>query len=243
MSTIGKRLKEARENNQLEIEDIYLKIKISPNILVALENDKADTLLDQLYVRKFLKMYADYLGLDGTAIEKEYIQENNLNKKTKPEPIEEKEPLKVDLPKARKLSFKLPIKLIVKLCALGVAVFLVIFVFNSLKNIIKNRPAETAAVKTEIIDSISSIPEEEELSLSILASEKVWLEIKSDGNMLMKNFLNSGSKETWQAKEYFELSVGKPEAITLWLNGRQLTIPKHKRIRSSRIDHEGLKLK
>lgn len=243
MSTIGKRLKEARENNGLEIEDIYLKIKISPNILIALENDKADTLLDQLYVRKFLKKYADYLGLDGAAMEKEYIQENNLKNETASEKDEEQEPLKVNLPKTGKLSFKLPLKLIIKVIALALALFLVIFGFNSLKRYIRNRPAKTAPVKTQVIDNISSIPIEDELSLSILASEKVWLEIKSDGNVLMKNFLNSGSRETWQAKDYFELSVGKPEAITVWLNGRQLTIPKHKRIRDSRIDHEGLHLK
>jgi cytoskeletal protein RodZ len=57
MSQIGQKLREAREKSGLEIEDVYLKIKISPNIIAALEHDEADAIIDQLYVRKFLKQY------------------------------------------------------------------------------------------------------------------------------------------------------------------------------------------
>ena len=61
MSTIGQRLIEARKRNGWEIEDIYLKIKISSNVLIALEQDKAEEIVDDIYVRNFLKQYADFL--------------------------------------------------------------------------------------------------------------------------------------------------------------------------------------
>ncbi len=60
--------------------------------------------------------------------------------------------------------------------------------------------------------------------------------------MMMKNILPANSKESWKASEYFELSVGKPEAISIWLNGQKINIPQHKKIRKTRIDHEGFNL-
>jgi hypothetical protein len=76
----------------------------------------------------------------------------------------------------------------------------------------------------------------------ISSTEKVWIELKSDGQVIMKNFLNANSRESWKAKDNFELSVGKPEVISLWLNGQKLEIPQHKKIRKARIDQEGLNL-
>ncbi len=218
----------------LEIEDVYLKIKISPNILIALEHDKADTLLDQLYVRKFLKQYAEFLGLDGMAIEKEYTQENNLLKTSEPEP------LKVILPKTKKRLFKIPVNLIKKA---AIFIFIIVVIF-ALITLIKNiKPKKGAVIlETKEQKTVSVIPADNELTLMISTREKVWIELKSDGEIVMKNFLAADSKENWKAKEYFELSVGKPEAISAWLNGQKLNIPQHKRIRKARIDREGINL-
>ena len=234
MPGIGQKLKEAREKSGLEIEDVYLKIKISPNILVALEHDEADTILDQLYVRKFLKQYAEFLGLDGMAIEKEYTQESSLLKASEPEP------LKVILPKTKKRLFKISVNLIKK-AAIFILIIAVIF---ALVTLIKNiKPKEGVVIlETKEQETVSVIPVDNELTLIISTTEKVWIELKSDGEIIMKNFLNAECRESWKAKEYFELSVGKPEAISAWLNGRKLNIPQHKKIRKVRIDREGLNL-
>ena len=232
MSGIGQRLKEAREKNGLEIEDVYLKIKISPNILVALEHDETDTILEPVYVKKFLKQYADFLGLDGIAVEKEYTQEYSSIK------TKETEPLKVIIPKTKKTSFKLPINLIK-----NVVIFIIIVVALSLlvgliRNIKPKQPIVAQEVQEREVVSVE--PMTGELTLMISSTEKVWIELKSDGAMMMKNILPANSKESWKASEYFELSIGKPEVISVWLNGQKLNIPQHKKIRKVRIDQKGL---
>ncbi|MDP8260787.1 MAG: DUF4115 domain-containing protein [Candidatus Kappaea frigidicola] len=234
MSGIGQRLKEAREKNGLEIEDVYLKIKISPNILVALEHDEADTILEPVYVKKFLKQYAGFLGLDGIAVEKEYTQEYSSIK------AGETEPLKVIIPKTKKVSIKLPLNLIKNVVILIIIIAAVSFLVGLIRNIKPKQPIVAQAVQEQ--DVVSVEPMTGELTLMISCTEKVWIELKSDGAMMMKNILPANSKESWKASEYFELSVGKPEAISIWLNGQKINIPQHKKIRKTRIDHEGFNL-
>jgi len=234
MPGIGQRLKETREKNGLEIEDVYLKIKISPNILVALEHDEADTILEPIYVKKFLKQYADFLGLDGIAVEKEYMQEySSINTK-------ETEPLKVIIPKTKKSSFKLPINFIKKTLIFIIIIVVIFSLVSLIKNIKSKKLITVEKVKEEEI--ITAIPVNSELILIIESTEKVWIELKSDGEIMMKNFLSANNRESWKANEYFELSVGKPEAINVWLNGQKLNIPQHKKIRKARIDQKGLNL-
>ena len=234
MSGIGQRLKEAREKNGLEIEDVYLKIKISPNILVALEHDEADTILEPVYVKKFLKQYAGFLGLDGIAVEKEYTQEYSSIK------AGQTEPLKVIIPKTKKVSIKLPLNLIKNVVILIIIIAAVSFLVGLIRNIKPKQPIVAQAVQEQ--DVVSVEPMTGELTLMISCTEKVWIELKSDGAMMMKNILPANSKESWKASEYFELSVGKPEAISIWLNGQKINIPQHKKIRKTRIDHEGFNL-
>jgi cytoskeletal protein RodZ len=235
MSQIGQKLREAREKSGLEIEDVYLKIKISPNIIAALEHDEADAIIDQLYVRKFLKQYADFLGLDGGAIENEYSQVHSPYKASEPEP------LKVILPKTKKYSFKFPAGLIKK-----VTIFIIfVLVIMGITSLIKNRKPKQIIINSPATEKPAvvipaAIPAQDELVLTIATTEKVWIDLKSDDEVIMKNFLNADSNESWKAKDYFELSVGKPEAITIWLNGQKIDIPKHKKIRKARIDRKGL---
>jgi cytoskeletal protein RodZ len=237
MPGIGQRLKEAREKSGLEIEDVYLKIKISPNILVALEHDEADTILEPVYVKKFLKQYAEFLGLDGVAVEKEYTQDYGSIKSHDPEP------LKVIIPKAKKAAFNFPLHLIKKVIIL-IIIFAVVFGFIAVVKKIMHRKPIAAVQKIEEAEQevLTAIPSSDELILMISSTEKVWIELKSDGQVIMKNFLNANSRESWKAKDNFELSVGKPEVISLWLNGQKLEIPQHKKIRKARIDQEGLNL-
>ncbi|MCK5305610.1 MAG: DUF4115 domain-containing protein [Candidatus Omnitrophica bacterium] len=231
MSTIGQRLIEARKRNGWEIEDIYLKIKISSNVLIALEQDKAEEIVDDIYVRNFLKQYADFLGLDGEALRKEYIQSHSP-KKSEP-------PLKVVIQNPKGKKFRIPRKLLLK-TALGI---MLITAVSGLIIFVKGRketspPPQRQASPDNLQPAIPS--KKEKLNLTIVTSAKVWIEIRADGNTIMRNFLSKKSRETWQADNRFEITVGKPEAVELFLNQNKLTVPKHKRIKNTKIDLNGI---
>lgn len=62
---IGSYLQEARQEQGLSIEQIASKTMIQGRLLRAIESGDLDALPEAIYVRGFIKRYAEFLGLDG----------------------------------------------------------------------------------------------------------------------------------------------------------------------------------
>lgn len=75
MSEIGEKLRNARIEHGYTIDDLQKKTKIQKRYLAAIEEGKFDQLPGDFYVRAFVKQYADSVGLDSTALLKEYSNE------------------------------------------------------------------------------------------------------------------------------------------------------------------------
>ncbi|MBI2504611.1 MAG: DUF4115 domain-containing protein [Candidatus Latescibacteria bacterium] len=69
--TIATKLRQAREQQGKTHEQIHRQIGLSLNVLQAVESGNFKV-VEPIYVRMILKAYADYLGLDGSAILKQY---------------------------------------------------------------------------------------------------------------------------------------------------------------------------
>ena len=74
-STIGARLKAARTAKGLTIDDLQQITKIQKRYLIAIEDEQFDKLPGDVYVRAFVKQYADTVDLDGNALLEEYRDE------------------------------------------------------------------------------------------------------------------------------------------------------------------------
>lgn len=72
MISIGQRLSDQRRRRGLTLEDCEAATHIRGRHLMALEEDRADDIGDVAYARLFLRGYATFLGLDGSALVKEY---------------------------------------------------------------------------------------------------------------------------------------------------------------------------
>ncbi|PFG73981.1 helix-turn-helix domain-containing protein [Tepidiforma thermophila] len=64
MANIGHTLREARERRGLTIEQVAQETRISPRFLEALEAEEFDALPAPVYVRGFLRSYANFLRID-----------------------------------------------------------------------------------------------------------------------------------------------------------------------------------
>ncbi|NQU10623.1 helix-turn-helix domain-containing protein [bacterium] len=73
MESIGETLREARHRKQVELTDAARFTKIKPEILEQLEADDFSRLASPAYTKGFLKLYADYLGLDGQQLVSAYL--------------------------------------------------------------------------------------------------------------------------------------------------------------------------
>lgn len=64
MKDIGQKLKEARENMQLEIIEVAEDLKLRPSQIENIEDGNMDSFSDILSLKSFIKEYSKYLGLN-----------------------------------------------------------------------------------------------------------------------------------------------------------------------------------
>ena len=75
MSSIGAILKDARTKKDVSLEEVHAKIKIHPRVLQILEEGKFEKLPSPLFVKSFLKSYAEFLELNPREIMEAYEKE------------------------------------------------------------------------------------------------------------------------------------------------------------------------
>jgi len=74
MESIGETLREARHKKRAALEDAARATKIKVDALEKLEADEFDALPAPTYTKGFLRLYAEYLGLDGAALVEAYLK-------------------------------------------------------------------------------------------------------------------------------------------------------------------------
>jgi cytoskeleton protein RodZ len=72
MAEIGSTLREARMRAHIDITEVEASTKIRAKYLRAIENEEWDLLPGAVYVKSFMRTYADYLGLDSRLLIDEF---------------------------------------------------------------------------------------------------------------------------------------------------------------------------
>ncbi len=73
-TTIGETLREARQAKRVTLEDAARATKVKVDTLEKLEADDTRNLAAPMYVKGFIKIYADYLGLNGQEVADAYLK-------------------------------------------------------------------------------------------------------------------------------------------------------------------------
>ncbi|WP_307894426.1 helix-turn-helix domain-containing protein [Bacillus swezeyi] len=72
MTELGNRLKEAREEKGMSLDDLQAATKIQKRYLTALEEGNYDIIPGKFYVRAFIKQYAEAVGLNSELLFEEF---------------------------------------------------------------------------------------------------------------------------------------------------------------------------
>jgi len=252
VSAIGNTLKEARNKKAVSLEDVHAKTKIHPRVLQLLEDEKFDKLPSPLFVKSFLKAYAEFLEINPQELLQTYEKEG------------QKEPdqvlfIKSTAPRAN-ISPRFDKKLLVIPGTL-VAAFLVLFVLVSMFKAVggwvskAKTPisAHKKAVSPKIISSewlyqvsqgdFPKLNEKTPLQLKIHAQNDVWLRITCDGKVLFESILKKGATESWEAEKTIELWTGNSSNMQLSINGAPLKPSTNKSaVKKMRVIHTGIKI-
>ena len=74
MESIGEILRTARHNKNVSLEEVKNATKIKIETLEKLEADDFTKLAPPMYTKGFLKIYADYLGIDSAGLVETYLK-------------------------------------------------------------------------------------------------------------------------------------------------------------------------
>lgn len=272
MTSIGTALKEARTKKSFTLDEVHSKIKIHPRVLQLLEEEKFDKLPSPLFVKSFLRSYADFLELNPEELLSSY-EKGKTATTDAPQPI--------FLRPAESASRRMVPPFAIVGALLGAALLLWFLVGSPSKAVSnwtqkvkashEEKAGKKAAKKEERktskdkdqapaakekadkkVDSdwlnspklgnFPTISSKNPLDLSIKALDAVWLHITVDGQVVYQGILKKGSGSTWKAKESIEVWTGNASNMFLSLNNTSLGSPGKGLVKKMVISHEGIRM-
>ncbi len=239
-------LKDTRESKGLTLEIVHEATKIPLDALKAIEQGYSTRILTPFYYKGFIKIYAEFLGLNVDDVLKEY----HLDKKPAPKVVAPpvKKPAKVNKPvqvieKSQHVLTGLNNRKnrdILSRVLAAAAVILVIFLFVKFVLPHLKFPQFKKAAKTQEIvlekESKDTADSSEKpafkliraessnlkVGLSVRAVKDSWIQVKVDGKVVYAMTINKGTMESWVAYNQIELSGRNINELDMEVNGKHL---------------------
>lgn len=245
-------LRDAREAKGLTLEIVHEATKIPMDALKAIEQGYSTRILTPFYYKGFIKIYAEFLGLNVEEILKEY----KVSQSMAPKVVTANNPIKKSV-KAHK-----PIQVIEKgqhvitglnnrknrdlfsKIMVGVAIIVaLVIVFKFIVPNIKmpkfpkkEQKQEKVKIAAEAVEVKETKGTKEKLpfkliraessnlkvALSVRAVKDSWIQVKVDGKVAYAMNINKGTMENWVAYNQIELSGRNIHELDLEVNGKHL---------------------
>lgn len=226
-STIGERLRSARESIPASIYQASRETKIRPDFIELMERDNFRFMSGSTYIKGLLRSYARYLGMR----ENEVLGEFDRVYGDRPGPSVAqlfKEP-------ASKPKIKKPRWVIAAVLAASTLMVLSLIglVQPSSPDVAPPpRPEEVAVITPSppsSPDQVAALPPQYEgvqLTISVVG-KRCWLRVEADGNAnapVFQGTLFEGATQTFQGNDQLKVTFGDIGAVRVMVNGRDLDI-------------------
>jgi len=213
---IARALAERRERRNLTHERVTQSLKIRPHFLVSMENGKWDELPGEVYVRGFLKRYAEFLGLDADALLAPYLKHVDSPSLSPAERENQDQPQE-----GSRMS----------LVWIGLGVFFVFGLVNFIRkhhNKFEVDPQvfETPvplAVQPEGLQSYPANLPELEHQLQVFSPFPLWMRVQSE-DKTFEGFIPQNSTWTWSGEGKFSIRLGHTRDVSLQFDGKSIAL-------------------
>jgi hypothetical protein len=219
MFEIGASLREARIRRGLSLDDVTAGLRIRERYVTALEEERWELMPGEAYAKGFLRMYAEFLGLDGGL----YVDEYNERVA-----VHQEEALVPDSLAPSKGRSRLLTRTIVGVVAVAVVVA-ALNAFGSgaptsahvqpdLSNVANAAPPKRVAapVVTPVVRHVA--PSKPAVALIRAVDSRSWLSVRlggANGKEVFRGFLDQGHKLTYDLHENIWLRIGRPHALAI----------------------------
>jgi cytoskeleton protein RodZ len=218
MFDIGPSLREARTRRGLSLDDVTAGLRIRERYVTALEEERWELMPGEAYAKGFLRMYAEFLGLDGSL----YVDEYNERV-----PAHQEEALVPDSLAPSKGRSRLLTRTIVGVVAVAVLVA-ALNAFGSgtptsspvqpdLSNVANAAPPKrVAAPPTSVVRHVA--PSKRPVALIRAVTSRSWLSVRvggANGKEIFRGYLNQGHRLTYDLHQNVWLRIGRPQALAI----------------------------
>jgi hypothetical protein len=218
MFDIGASLREARTRRALSLDDVTAGLHIRERYVTALEEERWELLPGEAYSKGFLRMYAEFLGLDGGLYVDEYIERVAAHAE---------EALVPESLAPREGKSRLLFRTVVGVVAVG-ALVAAVNAFGSgtptsapvhadLSNVANAAPPKRlAAPRTPVVRQVA--PSKPPVALIRAVTSRSWLSVRlggASGKEIFRGFLNRGHNLTYGLDTSVWLRIGRPHALAI----------------------------
>lgn len=239
MATVGQQLSAAREQRGYSITDVEKGTSIRALYIQAIETGDYEVVPGEVYLKGFIRNYATFVGLDGSAMVELYKQEQQITAPLEPteaeaqaEPVQEKKSDVVS-PMRENGSFPAPDrggKSNSWVAGLAVVAILVAGYWWWTGN---SAPAaggaQPPAVSKQAIagnaspaktSSADTAPAKQAgVHLQALFQADCWVDVSVDGKKIFNGTAQKGQTLRWDASQTVHLTLGNAGAVQLTYNG------------------------
>ncbi len=245
-------LKQAREAKRISLDEASRATKLSVKMILALEGEEDANLPGEIYVKAFVKTYANFLGIADQAAE----QYEKSRARIPQAPPQWKPQTSVTVAADKALHWRKTVRIGAMAAGVLAALVLVLaLLWGGAKRQQASAPADAqdaavpvpaqqAAPKPATVQQTqpavlqplqqpkpavapktnppAAYAAREGLSLEVVALDRVWVRVKADNLLLFEGTMERNSRETWSAQREFLLKLGSAGAVRMLLNEREL---------------------
>lgn len=201
---VGEILKKRREESGKDLSEIAKTLKIKYDYLKAIEDEAFEKLPAEVYVKGYIREYAELLNIDPETAIMSYIQQISPPQDEKNEVTERK----VIQRKRLKIGY-----LLIPLLVTTITFILLIFSREKPETL-----PPTVETKKEGILKAENSPH----VLEVFATDTTWLSVTIDKTRSKEILLKPGESVKWQAKNGFLLKIGNAGGARLVFDRKEI---------------------
>ena len=245
---IGRTLRTRREELHLSVDQVQEETKIRRRYLVALEQGRLEDLPAPVYARGFLRSYASFLGLDGTALLRELDQGREPPREEPTLQAEPAAPPPRAMPGwrlARRDVDRRSLGWIIGVLLLLLAIYFLSRGAAPSKGEHQSRPPTrvtskvyrpptVGAAKVQLVSTSASRAEavytvvstaKPAIQSTLRFRKYCWVMAVRDGRTLFQGFKTAGEQAAWSADRQLYLRVGVGDSVSLAVDGVSVPTP------------------
>ena len=231
MQTVGEILRVEREKKLLSIKDVEAATSIRALYLTAIEETNYSIVPGEVYLKGFIRNYANHLGLDGQQMIDLY-RENQLALSTsaadsklssKAKTTDDSSPSRRAVPEHKQPLRWLPISIVV-VCILGAFWLITANRDPAQAPIPEGKSAPTVPVQPMPQTTTETKPSVPAKPVVVVAkfTEECWTLVSADGKNLYEGIPKAGETFTWEAQKTIVVKLGNAAGVDIVYNGQPL---------------------